>query len=51
MNLRKKLKKWGNSLVVVFTKEDDDVYSLKEGDNIDISDMFKQNIHNPKKRS
>ena len=40
INMKKKLKKWGNNLVVVFTKEDEQVYGLKEGDTIDIEDML-----------
>lgn len=40
--LRKKVKRWGNNLVIVFTQEDEEVYGLTEGDVIDISDMLKQ---------
>ena len=40
MALHKRLKKWGNSLVVVFNKEDIDLYGMKEGDIVDLSDLF-----------
>lgn len=46
---RKKLKKWGNSLVMVMTKEDIDLYGFVEGDIVDISDMFLEQVK-PKKR-
>ena len=36
----KRIKKWGNNLVVVFTKEDEEVYGLLEGDTIDLTDLF-----------
>lgn len=36
----KRLKRWGNNLVVVFTKEEEELYELFEGDKIDISDML-----------
>jgi len=39
--MRKKIKKWGDSLVVVFTKEDVESYQLKEGDVIELDDMLK----------
>jgi len=35
--MKKKLKKWGNNLVVVFTQEDEEVYKLKVGDVIDLT--------------
>ena len=34
--MRKKIKKYGNSLVIVFTKEDAESYKLKEGNIIEI---------------
>lgn len=37
--MKKILKKWGNSFVLVFTKEDMEAYKFKEGDIIDLSDM------------
>jgi antitoxin component of MazEF toxin-antitoxin module len=40
--MKKKIKKWGNSLVIVFTKEDEEVYGLVEGDVINIEDMLIQ---------
>lgn len=50
-NMKKKLKKWGNSLVVVFNKEDQDIYSLIEGDTIDLGDMIKQEVKNGKRKT
>jgi len=41
MALRKKLKNWGDSVVLTFTKEDLELYNLKEGDVIDISDFVR----------
>ena len=39
--MKKRIKKYGNSLVIVFTKEDIDLYGLVEGDIIDIDDMLR----------
>jgi antitoxin component of MazEF toxin-antitoxin module len=41
--MKKIVKRWGNSLVIVFTKEDTESYGLVEGDVIDIDDMLIQN--------
>ena len=38
--MKKQLKRWGNNLVIVFTKEEEELYSMKESDRIDLSDMF-----------
>ncbi len=38
--MKKKLKKWGNSMVVVFTKEECELYKLVEGDTIDLDDII-----------
>lgn len=38
--MKKKLKRWGNNLVVVFTQEDEAVYGIAEGDIIEIDDML-----------
>jgi antitoxin component of MazEF toxin-antitoxin module len=38
--MMKRIKKWGNSLVIVFTSEDEKIYGLKEGDVIEIDDML-----------
>jgi len=38
--MKKRIKKWGNSLVVVFTSEDEKIFGLQEGDIIDIDDML-----------
>jgi len=40
--MRKKIKKWGNSLVIVFTKEEQDIFGLIEGDIIELGDMLFQ---------
>lgn len=37
--LRKKLKRWGNNLVITFTQEEEEAYNLKEGDFLDVEDM------------
>ena len=39
--LRKKLRKYGGSLVIVLDKEDKELYNLKEGDLVDLSDITK----------
>lgn len=39
-NMLKQLKRWGNNLVIVFTKEEEELYGMKESDKIDMSDMF-----------
>lgn len=39
--MKKIIKKYGNSLVLVFDVEDVKIYDLKEGDVIDIRDMVK----------
>jgi len=41
-NMKKILKKWGNSFVIVFTKEDVEAYDLKEGTVIDLKEMVIQ---------
>ena len=35
--MRKELKTWGNSMVIVFSKEDQKVYGLKLGDIIEFT--------------
>ncbi len=47
--MRKKIKKWGDSLVIVFTKEDCDLYGLVEGDIIELDDMLVQHTKKSKK--
>ena len=37
--MKKRIKKWGDSLVIVFTKEDIDLYGIKEDDIIDIGEL------------
>ena len=41
-NMKKRLKRYGNNLVLVFTKEEEEIYGLIEGDIIDIEDMVIQ---------
>ena len=38
--MKKQLKEWGNSLVITFSPEEQRIYGLKEGDIIDLDDMF-----------
>ena len=40
--MKKKIKKIGQSLAIIFDKEDISIYGLKEGDVIDIDDMLVQ---------
>jgi len=35
--MKKKLKQWGNNLVIVFTHEDEEAYKLHAGDIIDFT--------------
>lgn len=47
--MKKKLKRWGNNLVITFTKEDESIYGLKEGDIIEVNDSIlesKKNVQN-----
>lgn len=37
--MRKEIKKWGDSNVIVLTKDDLKVWNLREGDIVDISDI------------
>lgn len=37
--MKRRIKKWGDSLVIVFTKEDCEIYDIKLGDILDLSDM------------
>lgn len=46
--MQKRIKKWGNSLVLIITSQEADVYGLKEGDIIEIDDMLWEKL--PKKR-
>lgn len=39
--MRKQLKKWGDSVIIVISPEDLKNYNLKVGDIIDISDLVK----------
>ena len=40
--MQKKLKKYGNSLVITFSKEEQDIYGLVEGDTIELDEMLMQ---------
>ncbi len=37
--MKKRLKKYGNTLIINFTKEEQKMYGLVEGDIIDVEDM------------
>lgn len=37
--MKKIVKKWSDSLVIVLDKEDQQIHNIKEGDIIDMSDM------------
>lgn len=39
MNMKKMVKKYGNSLVVTFDAEDQKIHNIEEGDILDLSDM------------
>jgi len=47
--MKKRLKRYGNNLVLVFTKEEEEIYGLIEGDIIDIEDMVIQDKKRNKK--
>lgn len=40
--MKKKVKKWGDSLVIVIDKEDQEIYGIAEGDVIELADMLVQ---------
>lgn len=40
--MKKKIKKYGNGLVIHFTKDEIELYGLVEGDVIDLDDMIVQ---------
>jgi len=46
----KRIKKWGDSLVIVFTKEECNIYGLQEGDTITIDDMLWEEKLNKNRR-
>lgn len=48
MERLRKVKKWGNTHVIVLTKFDLKDLDLKEGDRVDISDLVKKNGDNKK---
>jgi antitoxin component of MazEF toxin-antitoxin module len=39
--MRKEIKQWGDSAVIVFTKEDLRLYNLQVGDIVELDDMVK----------
>ena len=47
--MNKRVKRWGNSLVIVFTKEDEDLYGIVEGDVLELNDMLVQKTKRNKK--
>lgn len=48
--MKKKLKKTGtNGLMIYFTKEDQEIYDLKEGDDVDLDDMVVTSIGSNRK--
>ena len=49
--MKKKIKKWGNSLVITFDPEDISIYGLVEGDVIDLGDMLIETKSNSIKRT
>lgn len=48
--MKKKLKKWGNSFVIVFTPDEAEIYGLVPGDIIEIGDMLLQTVPKNKKK-
>ena len=48
--VKKKLKRWGNNLVLVFTQEDEEVYGLIEGGVLDLDNMLIEKIKKDKPR-
>jgi hypothetical protein len=40
--MKKTLKRWGHNLVLVFTKEEEELYGLVEKDIIELEDMLFQ---------
>lgn len=47
--MKKMLKRWGNNLVLVFTKEEEEIYGLIEGEPIEIEDMLFQSSKKERK--
>lgn len=48
--MRKPLKRWGNNLVLVFTKTEEVSYNLKEGLVLDISEDYIAQVKERKKK-
>lgn len=48
INLNKPIKRYGNNLVIVFTAEEEEIYDMKEGDILDVSDMINEKEGNKK---
>jgi antitoxin component of MazEF toxin-antitoxin module len=38
--MKKKIQRWGNSLVILITSQEAEIYGLQEGDVIEIDDML-----------
>lgn len=49
--MRKQIKKYGNSLVIVFTKEEQELYGIKEGDKIDLDFLEQSQKENEKEKT
>ena len=49
--MKKKIKKYGNGLVIHFTKEEVELYGLREGDVIELDDMFIQKQNKKKQKN
>jgi|TARA_R100000750_G_scaffold62840_1_gene58456 hypothetical protein len=47
--MKKIVKVYGHSLVIVFNNEDKEVYNIKKGDILDLSDAFKVKYKKVKK--
>ena len=47
----KRIKRWGNNLVIVFTAEDEKIYGMQEGDIIEIDDMIWESKMNKVKKA
>lgn len=37
--MKRLVKNYGNTLVIVFSKEDQEIYNIKEGDVVDLGDI------------
>lgn len=44
--MKKRIKKWGNSLVILFSKEETKIYNLNENDILDIEIVKVKEVKN-----